>query len=145
MLLSSLCAVSDFLHWVCAGLKVDRNISRTAGQRNLVCIKVCTQKEALLHSGALMQVHTCPEPTLQLGVSHPPGGCQAPWWMTSLTTAPMNSWMKGRHILLVSWKGGTILSHSPFKYSRFSPRLSLYCSPEAVNKRHGQDRHLCFL
>lgn len=43
-------------------------ISRTE-QRNLVC----TQKEALLHSGALMQVHACPEPALQHGVSHSPG------------------------------------------------------------------------
>lgn len=54
-------------------LKVDRNVSRTAAQRNLVCIKACTRKEAPLHSGVLMQVHACPEPALQLGVSHSPG------------------------------------------------------------------------
>lgn len=67
------CCVRFHIFYINARLKVDRNIFRTAGQRNLVCIKVCTQKEALLHSGALMQVHACPEPTPQLGVSHPLG------------------------------------------------------------------------
>lgn len=114
----------------------DRKTWSAWDPRKPLCILEC------VHACTCMPSPACPCSSVSV-ISW--GRCQAPWWMTSLTAAAVNSRMKGGTHPACAWKiGGTLSGSLTVKAFPIQSLVSMDCSSKTVHTRHGGQK-VCVL